>query len=63
MKVGEGYTWCLFVGFLIRLPIINEGEQQYLQMKSKPQNDKYQWECGSKSEINGQKRLCAGKRL
>ena len=40
---------------------INEREQQYVHMKSQPKICK--WQCGSVSEINGQRRLPSGKRF
>ena len=42
---------------------INEREQQYVHMKSQQKNKKCKWKCGSKSEINGQRRFPSGKRL
>ena len=43
---------------------INEREQQYVYMKSQPKNEKIcKWQCGSESEINGQRRLPSSKRF
>ena len=40
---------------------INEREQQYVHMKSQPKICK--WQCGRKSEINGQRTLPSSKRF
>ena len=42
---------------------INEREQQYVHMKSKPKIIICKWRCGSESEINGQRRLPSSKRF
>ena len=35
---------------------INEREQQYVHMKSQQKKEIYKWQCGSETEINGQRR-------
>ena len=43
---------------------INEREQQYVHMKSQQQKREIcKWQCGSESEINGQRRLPSSKRF
>ena len=43
---------------------INESEQQYVHMRIQPKKIEIcKWQCGSKSEINGQRRLPSSKRF
>ena len=43
---------------------INEREQQYVHMKSQPKKlEICKWQCGSESEINGQRRLPSSKKF
>ena len=43
---------------------INEREQQYVHMQNQPKKREIcKWQCGSESEINGQRRLPSSKRF
>ena len=43
---------------------INEREQRYVHMKSHPKNGEIcKWQCGSESNINGQRRLPSSNRF